>query len=148
MSAHQSISGGTVPHVPAETAHNSTSQPLDMLKCQPSNSSVPFDLNPNTIDLISLHLSPHNVAAGTDLSTYSLDGKISKLHGERRSCHGRSYVCRFCGKEYQSMSGLSKHMHVHGEGRTYNCDICQRTFTQNSSRKRHMILFHGLAKTE
>ena len=67
----------------------------------------------------------------------------SDLNAHLMDFHGRflPFVCTFCGKGYQTKTGLIFHMNNH-EGRTYACPICSKTFSRMFAMKRHMKLVH------
>ncbi len=55
------------------------------------------------------------------------------------------FVCRLCGKGYQTDSGLRHHVKKHS-GRRYKCPVCGVELTYNHSVTRHLKTLHAAAQ--
>jgi len=67
-----------------------------------------------------------------------------KLHSRDLETHSCVlYPCDVCGKEFNSIDGVTQHKKRHADLGTYNCQLCEKPFKSKSSLKMHYITSHG-----
>ncbi len=66
---------------------------------------------------------------------------------EATSCNSGSetkYECTFCGKKFQTRSGVRKHMSRHTGNYLYKCDLCNKGFNEIHEYEKHLNRHKGL----
>uniref|UniRef100_A0AAV2K8J2 C2H2-type domain-containing protein n=1 Tax=Knipowitschia caucasica TaxID=637954 RepID=A0AAV2K8J2_KNICA len=56
----------------------------------------------------------------------------------------RTKTCQVCGKVYDNMTHLKRHMSVHTGERPFSCSVCGRCFSRRDHLTRHHISHTGM----
>ena len=64
-------------------------------------------------------------------------------NGERNSGRGREYKCEDCGKVYNELRYLRRHMVIHSGARDHKCRFCHKRYRYISNLQRHELLHKG-----
>jgi len=69
----------------------------------------------------------------------------SYLHTHRRQMHsdGTQHDCPYCGKMFQTNSGLKRHVGTHTGYKPYSCGHCSERFTVLEKFKTHLLNSHN-----
>ena len=57
---------------------------------------------------------------------------------------GERYTCTFCGKKFQTRSGVRKHMSRHTGNYLYKCDHCEKGYNEIHDYEAHMNRHKGV----
>ncbi|XP_060808050.1 zinc finger protein 135 isoform X2 [Amyelois transitella] len=60
------------------------------------------------------------------------------VHMAAHLSKGKSYICKICGRSYNTRSNLKTHSITHSNERPYECHICKKSFKRNQDLKFHI----------
>ena len=64
--------------------------------------------------------------------------KLCPLKNNPNRSKENPHICSYCGKSYNSQSGLFHHVTTIHEGRTFECSLCNTAFNSRDKLKKHL----------